>query len=379
MSVSIASESENAFGGGPLPQSSVSNTNSNFTPNQLDLGLVVNDPPDSMIQPDDQKAPLDSQRDYSERREETMDDEERVYNPSRGSEPQVKFNLVNNDDLDRGRGDSSNITTLDSSSDDDYDHDSHRRTSRHSSSSSSSSKYSNRYRDRSSDDEDYERSDSNTRRKEYLKLKTFCQKTGFDFPSHIHQDSPLSEIKAHRALLKSEKDMERSVEMCKKVLVGIIGVIEYTNNRFDPLGLRLDGWSEQIQSEGDEYDEVFEELYDKHQSKFDLPPEAKLMMLIAGSGAAYHVQNSMMSKRKQSMAYTPSSSSSYSQKQKQPQQPKQKPTISDPRYDEDKDIQDIIQSLQNQPSDTASQNSIGSSSSAIRSKRSNASVSLDEL
>jgi hypothetical protein len=164
--------------------------------------------------------------------------------------------------------------------------------------------------------------------------------------------------------------------MCKKVLVGVIGVFEYANSRFDPLGLRLDGWSEQIQSEGDEYDEVFEELYDKHQTKFDIPAEAKLMMLIAGSGAAYHVQNSMMSKKTQSH----NSNSNSNSNSRTPNRNKHVETgsISDPRYEEDQDIQDIIQSLQNEPSDTASQNSIGTTST-IRAKRMNSAINIDDL
>jgi hypothetical protein len=347
-----------------------SNTNSNFTPRQLDLGMVVNDPPDSMIQTENTRVPLESQRDYKDRRDEHTSEEERVRNPKNGGQPQVTFNLVENDDLSNSRGgDSTHITSLDSSSSDDDDDEYRRRPT---SSSSSSSKYSNSHRDRDSDDG---RSDTNSRRKVFVKLRGFCQKNGYDFPSHLHQDSPLSELKAHLVLIKSEKNMENSVEMCKRVLVGVISVFEYTNNRYDPLGLRMDGWSEQILSEGDEYDEVFEELYDKHQSKFDISPEMKLMMLIAGSGAAYHVQNSMMSGKKQSIRN--SSSSNHRQAPHAP--PQQAGAVSDPRYEEDPEIQDILHELNDHLPDTMSQNSIGTTSSAMRSKRSNATINLADL
>lgn len=365
------------------PPSSTSNVNSNFTPKQLDLGLVINNPPDSMIQKESIEGPLESQRDYQDRREETLDDDERVHAPRGKGQPQVKCNLVENSDLNRGRDDSSHITSLDSSSSDDEYEDRNR---------SSSDRYRNEHRDsgdggrKSSSNRNSggggdsdSGSDTNTRRRVYMKMRSFCQKNGYDFPSHLHQDSPLSELKAHLALIKSEKVMENSVEMCKKVLVGIVSVFEFTNEKFDPLGLKLDGWSEQVQSEGDQYDEVFEELYEKHQDKLDMPPEVKLMMLIAGSGVQYHVQNkaaSGMMRSKTNYSNTPS------QGNQQQQQQQRQTVVPDPRSDDDPDIQELIRSMDtgaSRYSDTESQNSIGTTSSAIRSKRSKSSVSIDVL
>ena len=42
-----------------------------------------------------------------------------------------------------------------------------------------------------------------------------------------------------------------------------------------------------------DYDDVFEELHEKYQSKSNLPPELKLLFMLAGSGFMFHLTNTM--------------------------------------------------------------------------------------
>ena len=43
----------------------------------------------------------------------------------------------------------------------------------------------------------------------------------------------------------------------------------------------------------DNYDEVFEELYDKYNEKVDVAPEIRLIMMVGGSAFMYHLTNSL--------------------------------------------------------------------------------------
>ena len=43
----------------------------------------------------------------------------------------------------------------------------------------------------------------------------------------------------------------------------------------------------------DNYDEVFEELYDKYNEKVDIAPEIRLIMMVGGSAFMYHLTNSL--------------------------------------------------------------------------------------
>jgi hypothetical protein len=64
------------------------------------------------------------------------------------------------------------------------------------------------------------------------------------------------------------------------------------NNKFDPFDLKLDGWSEGVHENIEDYDEIFEELYDKYKERGKMPPEARLMFQLAGSGFMCHITNS---------------------------------------------------------------------------------------
>ena len=65
------------------------------------------------------------------------------------------------------------------------------------------------------------------------------------------------------------------------------------NGRFDPFDLKLDGWSEAVNENIDEYDEVFGELHEKYGGKAKMAPELKLLFMLGGSAAMLHMTNTM--------------------------------------------------------------------------------------
>ena len=69
--------------------------------------------------------------------------------------------------------------------------------------------------------------------------------------------------------------------------------IEFLNNKFDPFDLKLDGWSEQINENVDDYDEIFAELHEKYKSKAKMAPELKLLFQLGGSAIMLHMTNTM--------------------------------------------------------------------------------------
>ena len=51
------------------------------------------------------------------------------------------------------------------------------------------------------------------------------------------------------------------------MLMAAVSAFEFLNNKFDPFDLKLDGWSESITENLDEYDDVFGELHEKYGGK----------------------------------------------------------------------------------------------------------------
>ena len=63
------------------------------------------------------------------------------------------------------------------------------------------------------------------------------------------------------------------------------------NNKFDPLGIDLDGWSEAMtyNMDNQDYDEVMAELYEKYKSVGNMSPEMKLIFMIISSAAFFTI------------------------------------------------------------------------------------------
>jgi len=77
------------------------------------------------------------------------------------------------------------------------------------------------------------------------------------------------------------------------MLMACINGIEFLNGRFDPFDIKLDGWSEQINENLTDYDEIFGELYDKYKSRASMAPELKLLFQLGGSAMMIHMSNTM--------------------------------------------------------------------------------------
>jgi hypothetical protein len=63
------------------------------------------------------------------------------------------------------------------------------------------------------------------------------------------------------------------------------------NTRFDPFGLRLKGWSKDMNEKKDDLDDCFHRLHDKYSSKTAIEPELELAFAFFGGCFMYHLQN----------------------------------------------------------------------------------------
>ena len=77
------------------------------------------------------------------------------------------------------------------------------------------------------------------------------------------------------------------------MLVACVTGLEFLNKRYNPFEIQLEGWSESVMENVDDYDGVFEELYVKYSSKVIVAPEVKLIMMLGGSAMMFHLTNSM--------------------------------------------------------------------------------------
>jgi len=115
---------------------------------------------------------------------------------------------------------------------------------------------------------------------------------GFPVAKRFTMDNTLEEIKSEYTRLVDARQLETSIRFQRNMLMSVITGAEWMNNKFDPFDLKLDGWSESVHENVEDYDEIFEELYDKYKERGKMPPEARLMFQLAGSGFMCHITNS---------------------------------------------------------------------------------------
>jgi len=119
------------------------------------------------------------------------------------------------------------------------------------------------------------------------------EKKGFAVNKRLNAYSNVDELRSEVKRITYSIDVEQSVRFSRRMLVACVTGLEFLNKRYNPFEIQLEGWSESIMENVDDYDGVFEELYVKYRSKVNVAPEIKLIMMLGGSAMMFHLTNSM--------------------------------------------------------------------------------------
>jgi hypothetical protein len=136
---------------------------------------------------------------------------------------------------------------------------------------------------------------------EYLNKLQRLEGKGYAISKRFTMDNSLDEIKQEYTRLVDARQLETSLKFQRQMLMGAITGMEWLNNKFDPFDVKLEGWSESVHTNVEDFDEIFEELYDKYKDRGKMPPEMRLMMAVAGSGFMCHVSNSFFRQKMPTM------------------------------------------------------------------------------
>jgi len=119
------------------------------------------------------------------------------------------------------------------------------------------------------------------------------EKKGFTVNKRLNAYSPIDELRTEVKRITYSIDVDKSVKFSRRMLIACTTGLEFMNKKYNPFEIQLDGWSENVMENVDDYDEVFEELYVKYRTKMQVAPEVKLIMMLGGSAMMFHLTNSM--------------------------------------------------------------------------------------
>ena len=124
---------------------------------------------------------------------------------------------------------------------------------------------------------------------------------GFQLSKHFTLDNSLDEIKQEFMRLMDARNLEGALKFQRQMLMGLVTGVEWLNTKYDPFDVKLEGWSESVHENVEDFDEIFEDLYDKYKDRGKMPPEMRLMMSLVGSGFMCHVSNTYFRSKAPSM------------------------------------------------------------------------------
>ena len=102
--------------------------------------------------------------------------------------------------------------------------------------------------------------------KQELLLKLLAlEKKGVVLTKKYSMSSKLSDLRFELELHKHNAEVDVSVKFQQKLLMAAVRGLEFANKRFDPLGAKLDGWSESVMENLDDYESIFIKLHEKYK------------------------------------------------------------------------------------------------------------------
>lgn len=105
--------------------------------------------------------------------------------------------------------------------------------------------------------------------------------------------SDIHEMRTEYQRLTYSSELEASIKFQRRVLMAASTGLEFCNKRFNPFDVQLDGWSENVMENIDEYDSIFEDLFIKYRDSVQVAPEIRLLMTLGGSAMMFHFTKTM--------------------------------------------------------------------------------------
>lgn len=126
-----------------------------------------------------------------------------------------------------------------------------------------------------------------------LKKIETLERKGVEFSKKYNMENTLSEMCGEYETILEERSKQSSIKFQGNMMLALVNGVEYLNGKLDYLDIKLDGWSEQVNDNITEYDDIFGELHDLYKDKASVSPWIRLMFQLGGSAFMIHLTNTM--------------------------------------------------------------------------------------
>ncbi|CAM9115436.1 unnamed protein product, partial [Ectocarpus sp. 12 AP-2014] len=122
-------------------------------------------------------------------------------------------------------------------------------------------------------------------------------KNGFTATKKWDVKDDIDEIRYECYRMQRESNSKKSIKIMRRVLVTITTLVETGNAYFNPFNLRLDGFSESMMLNLDDYDDCFEQIHHKYSGRSSVGPEMQIMFTFMSAAIFHHAGNAIGQRR----------------------------------------------------------------------------------
>jgi hypothetical protein len=129
---------------------------------------------------------------------------------------------------------------------------------------------------------------------ELLAKLSEIRRSGRTLTREYSMSSEIEDMEMEIRYQTEAENKKQGVSLAKDFLCYTVNALEYLNEKFDPFGLQLKGWSDRIKINIDNYNDVMGELYEKYKgSGRKVEPEIKLLFMICFSAVTVHTSKAV--------------------------------------------------------------------------------------
>ena len=89
------------------------------------------------------------------------------------------------------------------------------------------------------------------------------EKKGFEFSKKFNMTSNYEDMMFEYEKVKRFIESQAAIKFSRRCLMACVTGLEFVNKKFDPFSVKLEGWSENVMENVDDYDNIFERLHEK--------------------------------------------------------------------------------------------------------------------
>lgn len=135
----------------------------------------------------------------------------------------------------------------------------------------------------------------NKRKRELIRYFERCDKRGKGPARRFTMDDSLEEMELEKKAMASDANVEFVMQLMEWGTISVASGAEYLGDAVPRLGIKLKGYSQNVNDTMDEFYEVFDELIDDWGDTIKFSPGMKYVMLLVRGAIATHTANKLTS------------------------------------------------------------------------------------